>query len=542
MPIPRRTPLIALMRLEAKHVGYLSTQLMTVMRQIDADIAAMGPNFNPITRMQAEAQRKAMAAYWNATFETLEKNSAFAMEEAARQASAVVSQYENQLLKLVMDKGAMNALAASEANRAAAGLEAALQRIRGNSYKPLSKTIYDTKMLAEGWVDDTINRALAAGWSRQKLAAEIRKSFDPKVPGGVSYAANRTARTEINNAFHASSAERYMNSVIVEGVDWNLSSSHPEGDICDTLADESPYPKKEVPQKPHPNCYCFITPALPTDEEFLEKLFNGDYDGEGPWVSEAKENMPERMLGLPTDRSKYGKIIKNPESLDLRDQTIEMTDERIRDSAKRLGISEAELRRNVRKNLQDLVDKTKPSTMVKNGDLKSILDNGFKTTHETGTGISGGGLDYLDARLMAEEANWGPNNHPFYGFLDRPSQRKRDIMTGGTTMGELEQYGDVQVIFKDIIRDRSSVTMGDTLNEMGYVLASPMNKVDEYTLGKGFDNVARGGMDSVGYEYIELQIHGAITAADIAEIVFKTMPSNEIQSMLAKLGIPWRMR
>lgn len=302
MPIPRRTPLITLMRLEAKHVASLNTILMSAVKDLDAKIAGMGSE-NPITLMQAKAQRAAMNDFLENTFDSMEDVTRRGMVEAAEAASRVVSQYENELLKMVLDKDAMSALAASEANRAAAGLEAALKRMQGTSYKPLSSTVYGTKNLASGWVDDTINRGLASGWSRQRLAAELRKSIDPRVPGGVSYAANRTARTEINNAFHASSAERYMNSVIVEGVDWNLSSSHPEGDICDTLADESPYPKKSVPQKPHPNCYCFITPALPTDEEFLEKLFNGDYDDESEWAEDYDSMSPAKLKVLLNEQT-----------------------------------------------------------------------------------------------------------------------------------------------------------------------------------------------------------------------------------------------
>lgn len=295
MPIPRRTPLITLMRLEAKHVAILNRILAEAVKELDAQIARMGAE-NPITVMQARAQRAAMADFLNQTFDNMEDVTRRGMAEAASAASRVVSRYEAEILKLVLDQQMLSQLASSEAIRAAAGLEAALKRIQGTSYKPLADTVYGTKNIASGWVDDIINRALASGWSRQRLAAELRKSIDPNVAGGVSYAANRTARTEINNAFHSISAERYMNSILVEGVDWNLSSSHPEGDICDTLADESPYDKRKVPHKPHPNCYCFITPVLPTDDEFLDKLFNGDYD-DANWAEQAAATGGQIRLG-----------------------------------------------------------------------------------------------------------------------------------------------------------------------------------------------------------------------------------------------------
>lgn len=290
MAIPRRTPLLSLMRLEAQHVASLKVILNEAVKELDDKIAGMEGK-NPITVMQAKAQREAMNDFLNRTFDTVEDVARVGMQAAAGAASLVVSQYEDELLKLVLDKDTMKALAKSEAQRAASGLEAALKRMQGTSYIPLSEQIYKTKQLSSGWVDNLINKGLALGWSQRELANELRKSISPNVPGGVSYAANRTARTEINNAYHASAAERYANSAIVDGVDWNLSSSHPEGDICDTLADESPYDKKNVPQKPHPFCYCFLTPALPTEDEFMENLFSGKYDGDDPTSQALQESI-----------------------------------------------------------------------------------------------------------------------------------------------------------------------------------------------------------------------------------------------------------
>jgi hypothetical protein len=275
------------MRVEQVTANQVRKTLAATVNQIDADIRKMDKSTNPITRMQAEAQRAALRGYMAHDWEDIEADIAAGRKTAAREASKVVSTYENTLLQMVMDEDAMKALARAEAQRAVSGVDAAVRRMQGKSYVPLSKQVYDTAKLADGWVDDTINRALAAGWSQTRLAKALKDSIDPMVPGGVSYAANRTARTEVNNAFHASAAKRYEDSPIVEGVDWHLSSSHPEGDVCDSLADGSPYPKNKVPQKPHPHCYCFLTPALPTDEEFIEKLFNGDY-GDGKWATPPK--------------------------------------------------------------------------------------------------------------------------------------------------------------------------------------------------------------------------------------------------------------
>lgn len=278
MAIPQKTPLISLMTVEAQHVAELNKILTMSVNRLDADIKALGKGAtSPLTLMQAQATRAALTSFLGETFDSVEHLISAGVANAAQAASLVVSQYENQLLGLVMSPAAMHNLAVSEANRAAQGITTALQRVQGNSYIPLSKSVYNTQQLTLKWVDKRITQALVSGWSAQKLAGELASMINPAVKGGVSYAAMRTARTEINNAFHAASAERYNNSPIVMEVDWHLSSSHPEGDVCDSLAADSPYPKKSVPQKPHPQCYCYITPALPEPAKFLDNLLKGKY-------------------------------------------------------------------------------------------------------------------------------------------------------------------------------------------------------------------------------------------------------------------------
>lgn len=45
-----------------------------------------------------------------------------------------------------------------------------------------------------------------------------------------------------------------------------------------TLDEPGLFYTADVPEKPHPQCLCFITPYLPDEDEFLNKLLNGDYD------------------------------------------------------------------------------------------------------------------------------------------------------------------------------------------------------------------------------------------------------------------------
>jgi len=66
----------------------------------------------------------------------------------------------------------------------------------------LSDKVYKTQALSNKWVEQAVNRGIATNKSAREIARSVRHLIDPNVKGGVSYAARRLARTEINNAFH----------------------------------------------------------------------------------------------------------------------------------------------------------------------------------------------------------------------------------------------------------------------------------------------------------------------------------------------------
>ena len=146
--------------------------------------------------------------------------------------------------------------------------------------KPLSARVYKTEALANGLVSKTINNALARGDSARNLAKDVRALIDPTVPGGVSYAAMRLGRTELNNAFHAQSIFDTQETPWVQSMRWNLSKRHEKdpGDECETYAATGSFSKENVPEKPHPNCRCFVTPELPDYDDFENALIQGHYD------------------------------------------------------------------------------------------------------------------------------------------------------------------------------------------------------------------------------------------------------------------------
>lgn len=197
-------------------------------------------------------------------------------EDAAAAASNAFGAYESMLLKTVLKRDAVDAYLSSAELQARSGVEAALARVYGKSYIPLAESVYQAEALSKGWVDRYVEVAMAKGMTARQIAQGVKSMINPNVPGGVSYASMRLGRTEINNAFHATSITRYQDNPFVTGVEWHLSSSHPEGDECDDLAAEGPYDKFKVPRKPHPFCFCFITPELISEDDFLDAAFGPD--------------------------------------------------------------------------------------------------------------------------------------------------------------------------------------------------------------------------------------------------------------------------
>ncbi|ACI06301.1 hypothetical protein PBI_BIGMAMA_11 [Mycobacterium phage BigMama] len=161
---------------------------------------------------------------------------------------------------------------------ASRGVQAMMTRVL-QSNRPLSQRVYHTQALANGTVDRVINSALVKGDGAADIAKAVRQSIRPDVPGGVSYAAMRLGRTEINNAFHAQAINDINTKPWVDHVEWHLSKTHKEqGCRCEVYARIKRFPKEAIPDKPHPQCLCYITASLTPWEEFENNFLMGMYD------------------------------------------------------------------------------------------------------------------------------------------------------------------------------------------------------------------------------------------------------------------------
>lgn len=167
-----------------------------------------------------------------------------------------------------------------------AGLRASavsgLKSNRVRKRRELSHRVYMQRALHEGRIEDLIRQGLIANLSAKELAATVRKYISPTTRGGASYAAMRLARTEINNAFH----ERQLAGAKRPGVraaKWNLSGSHRVPDLCNKYAahgGNGHFAPDKIPDKPHPQCFCYLTYVTQSPEQFRKALSAGDFDAE----------------------------------------------------------------------------------------------------------------------------------------------------------------------------------------------------------------------------------------------------------------------
>lgn len=160
--------------------------------------------------------------------------------------------------------------------------ESGLKSDAARRKRELSQRVYRQRAFHDGKVEDTIREGLIANLSAKELAESVYNYVSPTTPGGASYAAMRLARTEINNAFHERQLEGAKRPG-VKAVKWNLSGSHTVPDLCNKYAahgGNGQWPVGQVPDKPHPQCFCYLTYVTQPPDQFRKALANGDFDKE----------------------------------------------------------------------------------------------------------------------------------------------------------------------------------------------------------------------------------------------------------------------
>lgn len=231
------------------------------------------------------AQQKIIVGSITERMRDLWEQVGYTMFFGQREAAAAAAHAEDYLLKNVW-RSMDNRTARMIQEQGRAGLSSFVSR--QENLLTLSERVYKNFAYSQGLIQREINKGLIRGVSAKELAETVGFMINPNTPGGVSYAAMRLARTEINNAFHFSQIRYTREMPWVEGYKWHLSGSHPKGqrnDACPDMASRNHdgigrgvYKKANVPGKPHPHCLCYLTNVTMDNKTFDKRLKSGAFD------------------------------------------------------------------------------------------------------------------------------------------------------------------------------------------------------------------------------------------------------------------------
>lgn len=231
--------------------------------------------------------------------------------KAAAEAAVTAQEDLERVLYASMPEKAADALRDSLRAQAQGGIDTAFSRVP----RELSRRVYKDLALSSGQVQDAIGAGIASGLSAKELAADVHDLISPTVPGGVSYAAMRLARTEINNAFHQQQIAGGQRPG-VKAIRWNLSGSHKRPDECNEFAAHPGtlgvglFAPEDVPDKPHPHCLCYMTYEMMAEDDFLDALIRGDFDDQID--ARRKRTVKEGLRPVSEPKSKATKASQPP--------------------------------------------------------------------------------------------------------------------------------------------------------------------------------------------------------------------------------------
>lgn len=191
--------------------------------------------------------------------------------------------------------------------------------------------------------------------------------------------------------------------------------------------------------------------------------------------------------------------------------------------------------------IKELVDNNPISIRRSAETSLKILKNGrFKTQFET---KQSGGCYNPKYRMEAEEYGLGVppdidvKQRPVYGYINNPQ-----------AYGELDvsPYGPVEFVMKDEVKDRATITIGDSLGDfadtssVGLPYKSDTFGLECITHSQTYSLLREYGVD----DYIEAQIQGGVKLSDIAKVVlhksdegYNKVNQEEIKSYYEKAGI-----
>jgi len=268
--------------------------------------------------------------------------------------------------------------------------------------------------------------------------------------------------------------------------------------------------------KAHTNCACVAEPSFTQQPaaHYVNKMQQGRV------MSDSGREAADAAIGNHASTGFYNRLPQ------MRQQTVKTWQEYLDDSQISIQVPDEEV-------------------------LEQILGDGrFKSQFESGYSL---GIYDTKARASMEKRLFGyaedaaPSTRPIYGYAHQGA--------GAYGPGGVDGYGNVRVILKDEVKERTTVTMTDSLMAGDTVGASPITELHYSSFSpwevppdpvQAARYVYRKGADAPGYSYIEAQVHGGVRAEDIEQVLFSEIdypdgPLRSVAEKLDELGIPWEV-
>lgn len=277
------------LRLQVRYDARVNEELVSAAEAIRSailDLEQKRPSISvSVRKLQLTGAQGVLSQILKEMYQSLGDMVRAGSADAAKEAALARLAEEAPLFDQLTDDASKRAkMEESMLSASARGVQAMMTRIL-KTEQPLSRRLYHSEALARGMVSRKVSQHLAMGSSADEMARDLREFVHPRSPGGVSYVAKRLARTEMNNAFHAQSIADAMDRPWVQHMEWYLSKSHPEDQncMCEVYARQKNFTPSQVPNKPHPNCFCYVVPAVIEFDQFLSEMDAGRYD---EWAKE----------------------------------------------------------------------------------------------------------------------------------------------------------------------------------------------------------------------------------------------------------------
>ena len=211
--------------------------------------------------------------------------------------------------------------------------------------------------------------------------------------------------------------------------------------------------------------------------------------------------------------------------------------------------------RAVNDRINELVGKSDVYVRITVKNLKDVLRDGrFKSQFET---QQSGGLLNNHARSAFESKTMGipitvdNTKRPIYGYLSE----------GPVGPSDVSQYGNARVKLKDSVKQRTTFTVGDTLDSThggrypsfqvtpvkrpSYLADRTMEDPSVEYFKKGWDHDAlqyKSVNETKYAPYWETQIHGGVNVEDIEKVIFSGDPNKATRDLLKEFGIEWEAK